>query len=440
MEQHHRELVDLLRKCNRCGYCQEVCPTYQVLQNEAAVARGRIQLVDLALGQPATLKADPDIASYLSSCLLCGSCVAACPSGVQTDWIIKLARNAVLPLSPLDCAKRRLLRAVFGRRVNLYRLTALLRRSDLSRRLVALRTKPLASLAAGASVLMGMERPPLGLGRRFPLRVEAPSGVDRRGAVVYFLGCSPDVFSPRTGRATLQLLSRCGWEVWVPEVTCCGAPHQVAGDLEYARHLALRNLRALTEVAEGVRAQAIVSDCPTCVTTLMGYRRLLADATTSPPALLESLDRVEPALMEVSAFLARHGTGRPGTAERPPSPPGPPLTATYHDPCHLARGLGVTEEPRRLLAQVAHLVEMDDADRCCGGAGSYGVFHPTWSRDVLAPKVAAIAATGASVVVTSCPSCVSQLNLGLLRACLPVRAVHITEFLTRGGGGAPAGR
>ncbi|HHY96348.1 MAG TPA: (Fe-S)-binding protein, partial [Firmicutes bacterium] len=138
MGQRHRELVDLSRKCNRCGYCQEVCPTYQVSQNEAAVARGRIQLVDLALGQPATLKIDPDIASYLSSCLLCGSCVAACPSGVQTDWIIKLARNAVLPLSPLDRAKRRLLRAVFGRRVNLYRLTALLRRSDLSRRLVAL--------------------------------------------------------------------------------------------------------------------------------------------------------------------------------------------------------------------------------------------------------------------------------------------------------------
>jgi Fe-S oxidoreductase len=100
---------------------------------------------------------------------------------------------------------------------------------------------------------------------------------------------------------------------------------------------------------------------------------------------------------------------------------------TYHSSCHL-RAAGVTQEPRELLKQIpgAQFVEMQDADRCAGGAGTFIVKNYDLSRQVFERKRRAIALTGADVVATSCPACMIQLNNGL-RGNVEVK--HVVELL-----------
>ena len=75
------------------------------------------------------------------------------------------------------------------------------------------------------------------------------------------------------------------------------------------------------------------------------------------------------------------------------------------------------------------LRELEEAERCCGGAGSYGLTHYDVSMQILARKIANVERTGAQVLATACPSCQMQLAYGLRRAGLPVRVRHIAELV-----------
>jgi len=87
---------------------------------------------------------------------------------------------------------------------------------------------------------------------------------------------------------------------------------------------------------------------------------------------------------------------------------------TYHSSCHL-RAAGVTKEPRQLLKQLSGMeyVEMQDADRCAGGAGTFNIKNPDQSGAIFERKRRAIEESGAEIVATSCPACMIQLNNGL---------------------------
>jgi glycolate oxidase iron-sulfur subunit len=107
------------------------------------------------------------------------------------------------------------------------------------------------------------------------------------------------------------------------------------------------------------------------------------------------------------------------------------VRATWDDPCHLAHGQGVRGEPRALLARFPgfELVEMRDAEQCCGSAGIYALARPADSAAVLAPKLDALRETGAELLVTANPGCQIQWAGGLRRAGLAVRVAHIAEVL-----------
>jgi glycolate oxidase iron-sulfur subunit len=108
-----------------------------------------------------------------------------------------------------------------------------------------------------------------------------------------------------------------------------------------------------------------------------------------------------------------------------------PVTVTYHDPCHLNRGQGETDAPRRLLRAMPHVtfVEMEESGRCCGGGGTFSFSHYDLAKEIGRKKVNYIAASGADVVATSCPSCIMQLEDMLKRNGLPQKVVHVVELL-----------
>jgi glycolate oxidase iron-sulfur subunit len=149
------------------------------------------------------------------------------------------------------------------------------------------------------------------------------------------------------------------------------------------------------------------------------YRELLAD----DPEYAEKAKRLAPLVKDVTELLA----------ELPLEPPSTPLEAdvTYQDPCHLAHAQCICRAPREVLAAIPglRLVEMEDADRCCGSAGIYSLAHRQMSLDLLDAKMREIAATGAAIIATANPGCMIQLEAGLRRHRLPGRVVHVVELL-----------
>jgi glycolate oxidase iron-sulfur subunit len=105
-------------------------------------------------------------------------------------------------------------------------------------------------------------------------------------------------------------------------------------------------------------------------------------------------------------------------------------TVTWHEPCHLGRYLGVKEQPRQILKSLPDIkyVEMQDASRCCGMAGTFSINFYDLSQKIAARKVDDIVATGADVVVTDCPGCQIQLIDSLTRHGRTPQVRHIMEL------------
>ncbi len=114
-----------------------------------------------------------------------------------------------------------------------------------------------------------------------------------------------------------------------------------------------------------------------------------------------------------------------------------PGRATYHDACHMARGLGLTAEPRALLAQVngLKLIEMVEADGtvsepwCCGFGGAFAVKQSAISGAMLNEKIRRIEAVNVDTVITSDAGCIMHMNGGLQRQNKPIRFLHYTQIL-----------
>jgi glycolate oxidase iron-sulfur subunit len=237
--------------------------------------------------------------------------------------------------------------------------------------------------------------------------------------VAYFVGCGTNFQTPRAAEAALLLLAQAGCEVIVPSHVCCGLPAHSYGDREAARELAQRNLEALA----AVEADYLVTECGSCSAFLSGYPELLAETPE------------EDAAVNLAARL-RDWTQLMSELTLPAPTVALPGKYTYHDPCHLARGMDLREEPRRLLREGAgvDLVELTEADWCCGGAGSYNLTHPERSLAILERKMSHLRETGAHTVVTACPACIIQLRYGVKHTGLEVQVRHVAEVVAEAQG------
>ena len=113
-----------------------------------------------------------------------------------------------------------------------------------------------------------------------------------------------------------------------------------------------------------------------------------------------------------------------------------PRRVTYHDPCHLNRGQGIISQPRDLLklACGSNFVEMGDADKCCGAGGLYGISHREISNKILDEKISKFERSGANELATGCPSCIIQLQGGVLKRNINTKVYHTIEILAKAMG------
>jgi L-lactate dehydrogenase complex protein LldE len=238
-----------------------------------------------------------------------------------------------------------------------------------------------------------------------PNRLETIQAV----AVALFITCLADTLAPEVGRATVSVLERAGVVPAFPEEqTCCGQMHFNAGYLSEARSLAQRFVRVFAEY------DVIVAPSGSCAAHVRAHL----------PELVED-DRGVPArTWELSQFLSGDGRAA-GIASAYRG------SIAYHPTCHSLRVLRLGDIPSRLLRSVpgVELVELRDAEECCGFGGTFAVKNADVSAAMLEAKIASIAESGADAVCACDSSCLLHIGGGLRRRRSPVRAVHIAEVL-----------
>jgi glycolate oxidase iron-sulfur subunit len=393
-----------LTQCVHCGLCLDACPTYQELGTETDSPRGRIHLIRAL--EEGTLSLDTDVVRHLDLCLGCRACETACPSGVPYGQIIEEARAFVESSHARpwwDTWRRQAMVAIFPNRKRLRMLLApvrVLQRLGLWEAIA--RFVPLAELVPKLSRLR-------------PLAETIPSTTDEQGRVAFLTGCVMSEVFAETNEATVRVLARNGFRVVVPsQQQCCGALHLHGGLREEAKALARRNLDAFPDDVD-----AIIINAAGCGSAMKEYGNLL----NADPQYAERAAAFSARVRDVTEFLA----GLSNTI------PMQPLTArvTYHDACHLAHGQQVRSQPRELLRRIPglELVDLAEADVCCGSAGSYNLVEPAMSRRLLDRKVTNITNSGATCVVAANPGCALQIQAGLRRRRLSIRVVHPVELL-----------
>jgi L-lactate dehydrogenase complex protein LldE len=220
--------------------------------------------------------------------------------------------------------------------------------------------------------------------------------------IALFVTCFNDTLFPATGRAVVELLERLGHEVSFPEAqTCCGQMHGNSGYEEHGRALAERWERVFAD------AELVVSPSASCV----GFVR-------------EHVPSAHGRLFELTELLVdRLGVEDVGASF--------PHRVTLHPTCHSLRLLRVGDRPRRLLEAVRgiDLVELGEADECCGFGGTFAVKNADTSMAMLGDKLRRVLDTRAEVCTAADNSCLMHIGGALRRQRAGVRTMHVAEIL-----------
>jgi glycolate oxidase iron-sulfur subunit len=460
-------LREVAKDCVHCGFCLPACPTYQLWAEEMDSPRGRIYLVNQLLdGAPLTAAT----AEHFDRCLGCMACMTACPSGVQYDQLIEAARvwteearsgtedtgtlpaagqdnvaevrgadgepsgggRAVpdvasapgpqVPTAPRRPARDRAARAaifsLFPYPKRLRAVTAPLRvaqRTGLDRRLARSRLPGRVSPVLGAALRLAPPGVTAADARPLPERV--PALGTRRAVVGMLTGCVQSVFFPRVNAATARVLAAEGCDVIIPrEQGCCGALSMHSGREAEAGAFARRTIATFEQAG----VDAVVVNSAGCGSAMKEYQRLLHG---SDGGWAERAAEMSGKVQDLAEFLAELGP----VARRHPLP----VTAAYHDACHLAHAQRITRQPRELLREIPglNLVEVADAGTCCGSAGVYNLLQPQAASELGARKAESVLATGAPLLISANPGCSLQIASALAERGQDIAVAHTAEVL-----------
>ena len=236
--------------------------------------------------------------------------------------------------------------------------------------------------------------------------------------VALFATCFNDTMWPETPKATVRLLERLGCRVEFPmEQTCCG---QMLTNTGYAAD-AVPLVRRFVDVFGDY--DAVVAPSGSCVGSVREQHPMIAEKS-GDEALRERVHQVGPKVYELSEFLVDVlGVTDVGAYF--------PHRVTYHPTCHSLRMLRVGDRPLQLLRAVRgiDLVELPDADECCGFGGTFAMKNADVSIAMGADKARHVVETGAEVLVAGDNSCLAHIGGILGRQRSGVRRMHLAEIL-----------
>jgi glycolate oxidase iron-sulfur subunit len=380
-----RQAESELRKCVHCGFCNAVCPTYQLLGDELDGPRGRIYLMKSVL-EGAAPTATTQL--HLDRCLTCRACENACPSGVEYHKLLDVGRAVVEQRVPRGIAgslKRLALREVLPRR----RLFgALVRAGRLFRWLLP---APLRRQLFDPS-----PRPRI---------TDFRSRNDKKRIMLMLAGCVQPALRPGINAAAARVLARAGISlIEAPSAGCCGALRFHLN----AQDTALGDTRKLIDawwphIEAGT--EAIVITASGCGAHLKDIGRLLS----ADPAYAEKAARIASLVRDVSEVVEAETQALLDAMPQRPSF----TKVACHSPCTLQHGMGIRGVPELLLKAAGfELTPVADPHLCCGSAGTYSILQPGLARELRDNKLATLSSGRPHVIVTANIGCLTHLAAG----------------------------
>lgn len=401
-------------RCVRCGACANVCPVYRLVGGHKL---GHIYIGAIGLILTYFFHGRDKARHLLQNCINCEACQEVCAAGIKLPALIQELRARLNEENgaPLEAA---LLGKVL---VNRKLFHTLLKFGQWAQKPVTLGGPYVRHLPSIFSLGQDFRALPAIAERSFRDRWPklAPGAAKGQIKTGLFAGCAQDFIYPEHLESALKLMTAKNCQVRFPlEQSCCGLPVQMMGRRREAAAVAKANIEAF----EDAGCDYIVTLCASCASHMRNaYPRILAGEAgwaARVEAFGAKIKDFSSFITEVAGLKAQDLTN---------SGQG----VCYHSPCHLGRGLGVSEPPRQLIKAAGKYCPTDEEDVCCGFGGSYSLKFPDLSKELLNNKLARLENSGAELLVTDCPGCVMQLRGGEERRGRKLKVEHLAEFLAR---------
>ena len=371
----------ILRSCVHCGFCNATCPTYRVLGDELDGPRGRIYLIKgLLEGKEASQKTQV----HLDRCLTCLACETSCPSGVEYGRLVEIGRQEINKK-----AKR-----IFSERSYRYLLRQILPYPK--------RFSLLLRIGRGIRFLL-----PDKYRRMIPVNLHTKQQIKKIESVVHtrkmilFSGCVQPLLSPETNCASTRLLNKLGIEtITSRDEKCCGAiDHHMAID-ERALFFIKNNIDAWwPSIEQG--AEAIVISASGCGTMIKDYGYILRN----DPDYKDKAHQVAKMARDIGEIIAAEDVGKLRKIINVSS-----NRFAFQNPCSLQHGQKMKDKTAELLKKLGYQIcDVEDADQCCGSAGTYSLLQTELSEKLRRKKINSLEVVKPDVIMTANIGC--QLHL-----------------------------
>ncbi len=400
-------------RCIRCGACANVCPVYRLVGGHQL---GHIYIGAIGLILTYFYHGREKAKNLVQNCINCGACKAVCAGGIDLPKLIKEVHARIQDEEGHPLQSQLLGKVLKSRKL----FHALLRSAKAVQKPITGGTPYLRHLPMIFAKDQNFRALPAIAETPFRDRFEAlkPRVSSPKLRVALFSGCVQDFVYPEQAEAAVKILGKHNVDVSFPmDQSCCGLPVQMMGEREASRSVAEQNVRAFDPAS----CDYILTLCASCASHLKhGYPDILAGDPKLDVKVRQFADRV----IDFSSFVHDVLKVQPEEFRKDGK------KVTYHSPCHLCRGLHVTEAPRALMGIGGlEYIPAEEEDVCCGFGGTYSMKFPELSAELLKKKLANVEKTGAELLLTDCPGCIMQLRGGLEAKGSTVKVAHVAEAL-----------
>jgi len=386
--------IDFLKKqtekCMLCGSCKAYCPIYFSIHSESFSPRGRIKLLNALL--EGRLLPNKEFYKRIYSCIMCGACIKQCSTGIDIPLTTIIGRELLNEKLKKGILFKNIVKIAFTKPAifkSLYFITQPIVKSFLVKKGIIPESfsLPYHKLIDTQSIIKN--------GNIFFL----PKDKKTKAKIVLFVGCSIQYLQPHIGEIFINLCNKLGYEVVIQKgEVCCGAPLLGVGMIKETEILADKNIK----IFSSIKADVMVSLCPTCVITLKDtYKKLFGVGIN----IIDSVTFLKN-VIDVKTSLN--------------------ISALYHDPCHALYGLEQKSSPRELLEKIGVSIK-EVRHNCCGGAGTFSIRFPKFSNYFLEERARAFQESKAELLITSCPECIFQLTKIISKN----KILHIVEIFNK---------
>lgn len=401
-----------LQNCGKCGLCLNACPVYKILKQEQSSPRAKLQLIkahdNKKLASSSLLK------EIVSKCLMCGSCTASCPSGINHYSRFMEMRKKMVE----DCGETPAIKSLIYLLSREYR-------AKIGAGVAKTGQKILPEKFARSYQLGNIPLKNFPLLNSTPLRKAYDEVIfpDKKQieTIVYFTGCATNYLYDDTGSAFIGMLKHMGYKIIIPkEQTCCSIPLLFHG----AEDAALKNILANINALKNQDADTILVDCSTCGEALKNeYPKIVENQGKDVSDAKKISVKVTDALSFIDQNFDLLEFEKSFTKK---------TDITYHAPCHTRNSFQSHITAEKLLGKLpfANYRKTPDVEECCGGGGTFFYEYPEVTKKMVSVKKTNAVKTKARYWATDCPVC--RINLaGSLDEKDNMQVVHPVTLIYR---------